>query len=99
MQLNNKNKNIYIKNKQIWHSTNFFFKYSINMYNLQQKEIQNEVEQMKREINLLQDKLEQSEKKTNFIAKCTKANRKNANQSIKANRKKTKCIKSNRENV
>ena len=39
------------------------------MSNQQQNEIQSEVEQIKREINLLQDKLKQSEKKTNFIAK------------------------------
>ena len=38
------------------------------MSNLQQNEIQNEAQQIKREINLLQDKLKQSEK-TNFIAK------------------------------
>ena len=37
---------------------------------------QNEIEQFKREINLLQDKLNQS-KKTMSIAKWTKANRKN----------------------
>ena len=39
------------------------------MSNQQQNEIQSEVEQIKREINLLQDKLKQSEKKKNFIAK------------------------------
>ena len=40
--------------------------------------MQNEIEQFKREINLLQDKLKQS-KNTKFIAKWTKANCKNAN--------------------
>ena len=39
------------------------------MSNQQQNEIQSEVEQIKRKINLLQDKLKQSEKKKNFIAK------------------------------
>ena len=39
------------------------------MSNQQQNEIRSEVEQIKREINLLQDKLKQSEKKKNFIAK------------------------------
>ena len=68
------------------------------MSNLKQNEIQNEAQQIKREINLLQDKLKQSEK-ANFIAKWTKANRKNANQSIKPNRKKTKWTKANRKNV
>ena len=48
------------------------------MSNPQQNKIQNEIEQFKREINLLQDKLKQS-KNTKFIAKWTKANYKNAN--------------------
>ena len=43
----------------------------------QQNEIKNEIEQIKTEINLLQDKLKQSKKK--IIAKWTKANCKNAN--------------------
>ena len=53
------------------------FCYSINMSNPQQNEIKNEIEQIKTEINLLQDKLKQSKKK--IIAKWTKANCKNAN--------------------
>ena len=74
------------------------------MSNQQQNEMQSEVEQIKSEINLLQDKLKQSEKKKDFIAKWTKANCKNANQSTKANRKntkqkKTKCIRLNRKNI
>ena len=48
------------------------------MSNPQQNEIKNEIEQIKTEINLLQDKLKQSKKK--IIAKWTKANCKNANQ-------------------
>ena len=68
------------------------------MSNLQQNEIQNEAQQIKREINLLQHKLKQSEK-ANFIAKWTKENRKNANRSIKPNRKKTKWAEANRKNV
>ena len=39
------------------------------MSNQQQNEMQSEVEQIKSEINLLQDKLKQSEKKKDFIAK------------------------------
>ena len=39
------------------------FCYSINMSNSQQNEIKNEIEQIKTEINLLQDKLKQSKKK------------------------------------
>ena len=47
------------------------------MANLWQNEINNEIEQIKEEITLLQDNLKQS-KKTKFIAKWAKANRKNA---------------------
>ena len=49
------------KKKKFW--------YSINTSYTQQDKIQNEIQQIKREINLLQDKLKQSLKKTKFIAK------------------------------
>ena len=60
------------KKKKFW--------YSINTSYTQQDKIQNEIQQIKREINLLQDKLKQSLKKTKFIAKQTEANCKYANQ-------------------
>ena len=41
---------------------NFFFGYSINMSNLQQNNIQNEIEQIKKQIDLLQDRLKKNEK-------------------------------------
>ena len=47
------------------------------MPNPQQNQVQNEIEQFKKEINLLQDMLKQSLKKTKFIAKWTKGNCKN----------------------
>ena len=40
----------------------FFFGYSINMSNLQQNNIQNEIEQIKKQIDLLQDRLKKNEK-------------------------------------
>ena len=40
----------------------FFFGYSINMSNLQQNNIQNEIEQIKKQIDLLQDRLNKNEK-------------------------------------
>ena len=43
------------------------------MSNQQQNEIQSEVEQIKREINLQQDKLKQSEKKNKFYCKMNKS--------------------------
>ena len=43
------------------------------MSNQQQNEIRSEVEQIKREINLLQDKLKQSEKKKKFYCKMNKS--------------------------
>ena len=55
------------------------------MSNPQKNKIHNEIEQFKRETNLLQDKLKQSKKKK-FIAKWTKANHKNEKQA-KANHK------------
>ena len=62
------------------------FWYSINMSNPQQNDIKNEIEQIKRIINLLQDRLQlnllqlkRSKKKKN-PAKRTKANCKTANQ-------------------
>ena len=42
---------------------------SINMSNPQQNEIQNEIEKIKKEINLLQDKLKQSKKRQNLLEK------------------------------
>ena len=41
--------------------------YSINMPNLQQNNIQNEIEQIKKEIDLLQDRLKKNEKKSESI--------------------------------
>ena len=43
--------------KKIWYSIKkiYFFLVSINISNPQQNEIQNEIEQIKKEINLLQD--------------------------------------------
>ena len=62
------------------------FWYSINMSNPQQNDIKNEIEQIKRIINLLQDRLQlnllqlkRSKKKKN-PAKWTKANSKTAKQ-------------------
>ena len=70
-----------------------FFRYSINMSNLWKNEINNELEQIKEEITLLQDNLKQSKKskiywkmgksesqkcKNQEKAKCAKANCKNA---------------------
>ena len=49
--------------KKIYHPRkNFFFGYSINMSNLQQNNIQNEIEQIKKQIDLLQDRLKKNEK-------------------------------------
>ena len=42
---------------------NFFFEHSINMPNPQQKEMQNEIERIRNEINLLQDRLKKNGKK------------------------------------
>ena len=51
------------------------------MFNLQQNKIQNEIKQIKKEINLLEDKLKKNEKRQS-ISKWTKACRKNINQKI-----------------
>ena len=51
------------------------------MFNLQQNKIQNEIKQIKKEINLLEDKLKKNEKRQS-ISKWTKACRKNTNQKI-----------------
>ena len=40
----------------------FFFVYSINMPNTQQNNIQNEIQQIKKEIDLLQDRLKKTKK-------------------------------------
>ena len=41
--------------------------YSINMPNLQQNNVQNEIEQIKKEIDLLQDRLKKNEKSQNYF--------------------------------
>ena len=51
------------------------------MFNPQQNKIQNEIKQIKKEINLLEDKLKKNEKRQS-ISKWTKACRKNINQKI-----------------
>ena len=51
------------------------------MFNPQQNKIQNEIKQIKKEINLLEDKLKKNEKRQS-ISKWTKACRKNTNQKI-----------------
>ena len=43
------------------------------MHKLQQNETQNEIEKIRREINLWHDKLERSKKKTEFIGKKSEA--------------------------
>ena len=48
------------------------------MYNKIQNLFQNEIEQIKWKINVLQDRLEQFKKKKEFISKWAYANRKNA---------------------
>ena len=65
------------------------------MSNPQQNEIKNQIDQIKREREReIYCKMNLSDpKKTKFIAKQTKANRKNANQ------KKTRCTKANRKNA
>ena len=52
------------------------------MFNPQQNKIQNEIKQIKKEINLLEDKLKKNEKRQS-ISKWTKACRKNTNQKIR----------------
>ena len=47
----------------------YFFGYSINMANPQQRKIQNEIGQIKTEINLLQDRLKKNEKSKNQFQK------------------------------
>ena len=47
--------------KNLYGIKNFFW-YSINMFNLKQNEKQNEIEQIKKEINLLQEKLKKTKK-------------------------------------
>ena len=43
--------------------------YSINMTNTQQNNIQNKIEQIDKEINLLQDRLKEKRKKSESISK------------------------------
>ena len=43
------------------------------MHKLQQNETQNEIEKIRREINLWHDKLERSKKKTEFIGEKSEA--------------------------
>ena len=43
----------------------FFFGYSINMQNLQQNNIQNEIEQIKKETDLLRHRLKRNKKSQN----------------------------------
>ena len=62
------------------------------MSNPQQNKIQNEIKQIKKEINLFEDKLKKN-KKRQSISKWTKACRKNTNQ------KNTKYSKANRKNA
>ena len=57
-------KYIYKKSTQY---KNFFFRYNINMSNPQQNKILIKIEQFKREINLLQDKLKQSKRKQSLL--------------------------------
>ena len=47
------------------------------MSNLQQNEIQNEIEQIEKEINLLQDRLKKNEKSQNQFSKWVNARQKN----------------------
>ena len=50
----------------------FFFGHSINMPNPQQKEMQNEIERIRNDINLLQDRLKKNKKtpkKTEQVSK------------------------------
>ena len=63
-----------LKNKKIWHSIKIFlFRYTINMSNPQQNKIHSEIEQFKREINLMQDKLKQSKRKKKVYCKMDKS--------------------------
>ena len=56
----------------MYHPTKiFFFGYSINMSNLQQNNIQNEIEQIKKQIDLLQDRQRKTKKVRNANQKNT----------------------------
>ena len=50
------------------------------MSNPQQNKIQNEIEQIKKEINLLQDRLKKKWKKSESISKWVNANQKNTSK-------------------
>ena len=62
-----KRKSFYIKKfiKKYYHPSIKKFCYSINMQNLRQNNMQNEIEQIKKEIGLLQDRLKKNEKSQN----------------------------------
>ena len=62
-----KRKSFYIKKfiKKYYHPSIKKFYYSINMQNLRQNNMQNEIEQIKKEIDLLQDRLKKNEKSQN----------------------------------
>ena len=62
-----KRKSFYIKKfiKKYYHPSIKKFFYSINMQNLRQNNMQNEIEQIKKEIDLLQDRLKKNEKSQN----------------------------------
>ena len=62
-----KRKSFYIKKfiKKYYHPSIKKFCYSINMQNLRQNNMQNEIEQIKKEIDLLQDRLKKNEKSQN----------------------------------
>ena len=62
-----KRKSFYIKKfiKKYYHPSIKKFYYSINMQNLRQNNMQNEIEQIKKEIGLLQDRLKKNEKSQN----------------------------------
>ena len=50
------------------------------MSNIHQNKIQNEIEQIKKDINLLQDRLKKNTKKSESISKWVNANQKNTSQ-------------------
>ena len=62
-----KRKSFHIKKfiKKYYHPSIKKFYYSINMQNLRQNNMQNEIEQIKKEIGLLQDRLKKNEKSQN----------------------------------
>ena len=62
-----KRKSFYIKKfiKKYYHPSIKKFYYSINMQNLRQNNMQNEIEQIKKEIDLLQDRLKKNKNSQN----------------------------------